>query len=225
MEVYIRFGIEPLVHFTCVGSSKKEIKEYLGEVKERGIQNVLALRGDPPAGETSFRPHPEGFSYAGELIDYIHDINGFTIAAAAYPEGHLEAPDLETDILHLKEKVDAGANFIITQLFYDNEYYYKFMNRVEQIGIKVPIIPGIMPVTNHSQIRKITGLCGATIPDKLSRILNSCGSEDSLCDAGLEFSVEQCRELKEWGVPGFHVYTVNKSLAVIRIMEELGLQG
>lgn len=223
LDVYIKFGIEPLVHFTCVGSDKKEIKGYLEEVKDKGIQNILALRGDPPAGETSFTPHPDGFAYASELISYINDIDGFTIAAAAYPEGHLEAPDLETDLLNLKKKVDAGADFIITQLFYDNEYFYNFMDRVEQLGIRVPIVPGIMPVTSHNQIRKITGLCGATIPPKLETILTSCGTDTSLCEAGLEFSIERCIELKKWGVPGLHIYTINRSMAVMRIMDALGL--
>ncbi len=223
MDVYIRFGIEPLVHFTCVNAGRDEIRDYLEEVKEKGIQNVLALRGDPPTGETHFTPHPDGFAHASELIKFIHGINGFTIAAAGYPEGHIEAPDLETDIRHLKEKIDAGASFIISQLFYDNEYFYTFMNRVEQLGIRVPIIPGIMPVTSHQQIKKITGLCGATIPDNLTRILDTCSTEGELCEAGLDFSVEQCHQLKEWGVPGFHIYTVNRSRAVIRIMEDLNL--
>jgi len=223
LDVYIRFGIEPLVHFTCVGSDRKEIKGYLEEVKDKGIQNILALRGDPPAGETSFTPHPDGFAHADELISYINDIDGFTIAAAAYPEGHLEAPDIETDLLNLKKKVDAGADFLITQLFYDNEYFYRFMDRVEQMGIRIPIIPGIMPVTNHKQIRKITGLCGATIPSSLENILSSCGTETSLCEAGLDFSIQQCIELKKWGVPGLHIYTINRSMAVTRIMDALGL--
>ncbi|PKL36194.1 MAG: methylenetetrahydrofolate reductase [NAD(P)H] [Spirochaetae bacterium HGW-Spirochaetae-1] len=223
LKVRDKYGIPPLVHFTCVGAGKNEIEAYLQEVKSHGIENILALRGDPPVGESRFTPHPDGFSHASELIDFIKSINGFTIAAAGYPEGHLEAPDLDTDIDNLKKKVDAGAQFIITQLFYNNDAFYDFMDSVEKKGIGVPIIPGIMPVTSLAQIQKITGLCGASVPDRLLGILKSCGSKDSICEAGLDYSIEQCHELKTWGVPGFHIYTINKSMAVTRIMDALGL--
>ena len=223
LKIRNSYNIIPLVHFTCVGSGRQDIRNYLEKVKKNGIENILALRGDPPAGETDFKPHPDGFSYASELIEYIRDINGFTIAAAGYPEGHIEAPDLETDLLNLRKKIDAGADLIITQLFFNNEYYYNYINRIEQMGIKVPVIPGIMPITNKGQITRMTSLCGATIPDQLTAILDRCDSPESTVRAGLEYSVKQCRELKSWGVPGLHIYTINKSMAVTHIMKELDL--
>jgi len=223
LKIRDNFNIQPLVHFTCVGSGRAEIEAYLKEVKSKGIRDILALRGGPPFGEHEFRAPADGFAHANELIEFIRSINGFTIAAAAYPEGHIEAPDLDTDMDNLKRKVDAGVNFIITQLFYNNNDYYDFMDRVEKKGIKIPVVPGIMPVTSLGQIEKITSLCGAAIPDKLTSVLESCDSNSSICDAGLEYSIEQCRELKSWGVPGFHIYTVNRSLAVKRIMDALDL--
>jgi methylenetetrahydrofolate reductase (NADPH) len=217
------YNIIPLVHFTCVGAGRKEIRAYLEEVKARGIENILALRGDPPMGETSFRPHPDGFNYANELVQFIREINGFTIAVAGYPEGHIEAPDKETDLLNLKKKIDAGADFVITQRYYDNNDYYDFVNRARQAGINVPIIPGIMPITNLAQIARTTSQCGASIPDELMKVLQSCGSDNNTCEAGLDYSVRQCLELKSWGVPGLHIYPMNKSMAVTSIMKELGL--
>jgi methylenetetrahydrofolate reductase (NADPH) len=217
------YAMTPLVHFTCVGTGKKEIQQYLNRVKQEGIENILALRGDPPAGETSFRPHPEGFSYANELITYIREINGFTIAAAGYPEGHTEAPSFSQDMDNLKRKVDAGANLIITQLFYNNEDYYNFMNEIDKRNITVPVVPGIMPVTSMKGVEKITSLCGAAIPEKLKNTLQCCSDEEGQYQAGLEYSIRQCEELKSWGVPGFHIYTVNKSATVIQIMDALKL--
>ena len=162
LSLHIRdtIGIEPLVHFTCVGAGKQEIAQYLSEVKRRGIINILALRGDPPQGEASFVPHDDGFVYASDLVAFLHKIDGFTIGVAGYPEKHIEAPSLEADIVNLK-KVDAGADFIITQLFYNNDDFYDFMDRIRKIGITLPVIPGIMPVTNLSQIERITTMCGA----------------------------------------------------------------
>lgn len=217
------YGITPLVHFTCVGAGKDEIASYINDVKSRGIDNILALRGDPPIGETNFTPHPNGFSHANELISFIRSLNGFTIAAAGYPEGHPEAPDYDTDMVNLKHKIDAGADMIITQLFYDNDDFYRFMDKLTKLGVDVPVIPGIMPISNMKQITNLTSKCGAKIPDKLMKVLTSCSSDDDACEAGMEYSIQQCRELKDWGVPGLHIYTINKSAAVSRIMKELGL--
>lgn len=227
LSLHIRdtIGIEPLVHFTCVGAGKHEIAQYLSEVKRRGIINILALRGDPPQGEASFVPHDDGFVYASDLVAFLHKIDGFTIGVAGYPEKHIEAPSLEADIVNLKKKVDAGADFIITQLFYNNDDFYDFMDRIRKIGITLPVIPGIMPVTNLSQIERITTMCGAKIPNELMKRLHGCASQNAICEAGIEYSIRQCEELMSWGIPGFHFYPLNKSQAVKRIFDALQLRG
>jgi len=211
----------PLVHFTCVGSGREEIREYLEHVKKLGISNIMALRGDPPSGEVSFTPHPDGFSYASELVQYIRDIDGFTIGVAGYPEGHIEAPDIHTDIANLKRKVDAGSDFIITQLFFDNDDFFRFVDRARAAGIDVPIVPGIMPVTNFNQIEKVTRMCAPKIPGTLTRALEECNSRDDMCQAGIQYTIAQCRQLKEHGVPGFHFYTLNRSGIVSAILDAL----
>ncbi len=216
-------GILPLVHFTCVGAGRAEIRRYLDEVKKNGIENILALRGDPPKGETRFTPPPDGFAYASELVSFIRSISGFSIGVAGYPEKHLEAPSMEIDLENLKRKVDAGADFIITQLFYNNEDYYRFMDRLTKMGITMPVIPGIMPVTSLSQIDRVTSMCGARVPDELIKRLDACTGADSICEAGIEYSIKQCVELKSWGVPGLHFYTLNRAQAVKRIMDATGL--
>lgn len=218
-------NLTPLVHFTCVGSNRHEIKEYLDIVKKNKISNILALRGDPPQGETEFKPVDDGFSYANELIEYINTIENFNIAVAGYPEGHLEAKDFDTDIENLKRKVDTGADFIITQLFYDNNNFYDYMDKIEKVGIKIPVIPGIMPVTNQKQVERITDMCGAKIPQKLINSLTECKIDDPICDDGIDFTINQCKELIDWGVKGFHFYTLNKSDIVERIIKNLNLKN
>jgi methylenetetrahydrofolate reductase (NADPH) len=217
------FSLTPLVHFTCVGFGRKEIAQYIKELKKRGIDNILALRGDPPQGSETFVAHEDGFSYANELVEYIRSIDDFTIGVAGYPEGHIEAHDIDTDIENLVKKVDAGADFIITQLFYHNDDFYQFIDRVEKKNINIPIIPGIMPVTNLSQTKKITSMCGATIPDKLIRALSQCTSDEGVCQRGMEYTIAQTLELKSWGVDGFHFYTLNKSEIPKKIIETIGL--
>jgi methylenetetrahydrofolate reductase (NADPH) len=222
LKIRDTLSVEPLVHFTCVGAGRTEINEYIEKVRACGITNILALRGDPPEGQGNFIPAPDGFSYASELVTFIRGMSGFTIGVAGYPEGHIEASDREADLINLKKKVDAGADFIITQLFYDNSDFYDFMDRARRIGIHVPVVPGIMPVTGRSQIEKITKMCGAKIPPALEKSLSMCGSAESICEAGIEYSTRQCEELKSWGVPGFHFYPLNKSAAVRRIIEDGG---
>ncbi len=216
-------GILPLVHFTCVGAGRDEIRQYLGQVKSSGIENILALRGDPPRGETRFTPPPDGFAYASELVSFIRSIDGFCIGVAGYPEKHIEAPDMRTDLDNLKRKVDAGADFIITQLFYNNEDFYRFMDSLAQMNIRVPVVPGIMPVTGLSQVDRVTSMCGATVPKELLRRLERCEDADSICEAGIEYSIKQCVELKAWGAPGLHFYTLNRAQAIKRIMDATGL--
>jgi methylenetetrahydrofolate reductase (NADPH) len=225
LDIKEKYNIEPLVHFTCVGSDRKDIEEYLNEVKDKGIDNILALRGDPPAGETKFTPAPDGFSYANELISYIKKINGFHIAVAGYPEGHSEAADIDRDTDNLKKKVDEGAEFILTQLFFDNEKFYRFMDIIRKKGITIPVVPGIMPITSFKQIEKITEMSKTTeVPSKLMEKLKLCPPEQPICDVGIEYTINQCIELKKWGVPGLHLYSLNKSGALKKILDAMDLE-
>lgn len=224
IEIKNRYNVDPVVHFTCVSHSQDEIQEYLEKIKANGIKNILALRGDPPEGEDKFTPTKDGFHYANELVDFISKINGFDIAVAGYPEGHTEAIDFKTDILNLKRKVDAGASIIITQLFFDNNDFFNFEKEARKSGITVPIIPGIMPITSVAQIEKITELCGAKIPEELSSQLSKCNSENNACEAGIEYSIKQCEELKKHGVSGFHFYPLNKAYATKKIIDSLNLK-
>jgi methylenetetrahydrofolate reductase (NADPH) len=215
-------GLESMAHLTCVGHSKQEIKKILDELVISGIENVVALRGDPPMGETRFTPNPEGFRYANELTAFIRASYPLCIAVAGYPEGHIESPDRETDWDHLRQKVRAGADFVITQLFFDNRYFFDFERRMREKGVSVPIIPGIMPITNYSQIVRFTRICGATIPEKLVRDLEPIqGDLEVVQQCGVEHATQQCKELIAHGVPGIHFYTLNKSSATREIIKRL----
>lgn len=201
-----KYGIESLAHLTCISSSRATIDAILQQLKNAGVENVLALRGDVPlngkaAGE---------FQYASELIGYIREHHGFGIAAACYPEGHIDAPSLEQDLEALKIKVDAGADYLISQLFFDNNYFYQFLERTEQKGIRIPIQAGIMPVANTKQIERIVSLCGAAIPRKLLTIMERYEHDKTaLRDAGIDYAVEQILDLISHGVQGIHLYTMN----------------
>jgi methylenetetrahydrofolate reductase (NADPH) len=215
-------GLESTAHLTCVGHSKQEIKALLDEISMSGIENVVALRGDPPEGEPRFVPNPYGFRYASELTAFIHSSYSLCIAVAGYPEGHIESPDKETDWDHLQEKVKAGADLIITQLFFDNRHFFTFERRMRERGVKVPIIPGIMPITNYNQILRFTRLCGATIPDRLVKDLESIqDNPDAVYQYGVKHSIQQCKELLDHGVAGIHFYTLNKSKATGEIIRSL----
>jgi methylenetetrahydrofolate reductase (NADPH) len=215
-------GLESMAHLTCVGHSKQEIKNILDELVTSGIENVVALRGDPPMGETKFTPNPDGFRYANELTAFIRASYPLCIAVAGYPEGHIESPDKETDWDYLRQKVMAGADFVITQLFFDNRYFFDFERRMHEKGVTVPIIPGIMPITNYSQIVRFTRICGATIPGKLERDLEPIqGDLEAVQQCGVEHATQQCKELIAHGVPGIHFYTLNKSSATREIIKRL----
>ena len=215
-------GIEAMAHLTCVGHSKAEVRSILKELAARGIENILALRGDPPRGEKAFIPHPDGFHFANELAAEIASLNQFCFGVAGYPEKHPEAPSLETDLQNLKRKVDAGASFVTTQLFFQNAYYFEFVARARAIGIRVPIIPGIMPVTNYSQVQRFSALCGATLPKSLTEALQKAQEDlDAVAHIGIQHAAVQCEELLRKGAPGIHFYTLNKSRATLEILQRL----
>jgi methylenetetrahydrofolate reductase (NADPH) len=215
-------GIETMAHLTCVGHSTVELAAVLDRLAAGGIENVLALRGDPPAGEKHFVRPAGGFGYAQELIRFVKASYSFCVAGAAYPETHIEASDPETDLQHLKEKVESGAEFLITQLFFDPDHYFRFVDRARAIGIDVPIIPGIMPVTNVSQIHRFTSMCGASIPEALRDMLDRVKDDDTAVIAlGVEWALDQCRRLLEGGAPGIHFYTLNRSHSSQMILDAL----
>lgn len=208
-------------HFTCVGSGKTQIQDYASKLKIAGIDLVVALRGDAPQG-TAFVAPADGFQYANELVTYLKSINGFSMAVAGYPEKHVEAASLEIDLDNLKRKVDAGADIILTQMFFDNEYYFDFVNRARNKGITIPIIPGIMPIMNVKQIEKIAGMCGSKIPAPLHKLLLAVAT-DALAqkEIGVEQAIKQCQGLKAAGVPGIHFYSMNKSYSVLKVIAAL----
>ena len=215
-------GVEAMAHLTCVGSDRDEIDRVLGQLKEAGIENVLALRGDPPKGEATFTRTPDGFSYAYELVAYIRTRHDFAVGGACYPEGHIECRDLEKDLANLKKKIDTGLDFVITQLFFDNRRYFDFVKRARAIGIGVPILPGIMPITNVGQVKRFTEMCGASIPASFLCELEAVQEDPAAVMAhGIRHAVTQCRELLSKGAPGIHFYTLNKSPATRAILELL----
>jgi methylenetetrahydrofolate reductase (NADPH) len=215
-------GLESMAHLTCVGHSRQELKRILDELNNCAIENVIALRGDPPKGERDFRPHPDGFKYASELTKFIRESYAFCIAVAGYPEGHIESPDKETDWKYLQQKVRAGADLIITQLFFDNRDFFTFERRMREEGVKVPIIPGIMPITNYNQIVRFTQTCGARIPQKVAHDLDIIQNDlEKVQQYGVEYATRQCEELLAHGVAGIHFYTLNRSSSARRIVENL----
>jgi len=215
-------GLESMAHLTCVGHSRGELKGILDELATLGIENVIALRGDPLKGQTRFTPHPDGFKYASELTAFIRAHYEFCVAVAGYPEGHIESSDKETDWDNLLRKVRAGADFIITQLFFDNRDFFTFESAMRKRGVNVPIIPGIMPITNYNQIMRFTQMCGAKIPEELARDLeNVRNDQEAVQECGVGYATQQCRQLITHRVPGIHFYTLNKSKATRKVIENL----
>jgi methylenetetrahydrofolate reductase (NADPH) len=216
-------GLEAMAHLSCVGEPVGRLREILDEITAAGIDNVLALRGDPPRGETEWRPHPDGLEHSVELIDLIRSDYDFCIGATCFPEVHPEAPDLEHDLRYLRRKVEAGATFLITQLFFDNEDYFRFVESARDFGIDVPIIAGIMPITNFEQIKRFTNLCGAGIPAALSEQLEARNEEgeEAVAELGVAYATLQCADLLARGAPGIHFYTLNKSPATRAILSAL----
>jgi methylenetetrahydrofolate reductase (NADPH) len=217
-------GIEAMAHLSCVGTTREELLEILDGIQASGIENVLALRGDPPRGESEWTPHPGGLHYSTELAGLISGSYPFSIGAACFPEVHPEAPDMAHDLRFLKEKLANGATFLITQLFFDNELYFRFVDEARAAGVDAPIIPGIMPITDVKQIKTITGMCGATIPDGLLAQLELRSEDpDAVLQLGVAYSTLQCAELLARGAPGIHFYTLNRSPATRAILSALKL--
>jgi methylenetetrahydrofolate reductase (NADPH) len=215
-------GLEAMAHFTCVGATVGELRAMLDLMRDAGIRNVLALRGDPPQGQTEWTATEGGLAYSRELIELIRDEYDFTIGAACFPEVHIHADSAESDLRYCKEKVDAGARFLITQLFFDNTTYWDFVARARDVGIDVPIIPGIMPITNVDQIKRFTTMCGATIPPVLLRELGLRDDQpEAVTDFGLAYATLQCADLLAKGAPGIHFYTLNRSTATRAILSAL----
>jgi methylenetetrahydrofolate reductase (NADPH) len=221
------FGVSTAAHRTCVESTVEEIRQWLKRATDLGIENIVALRGDPPRGAVAFRRPEGGLAYASELVELIRrEFPQFSIAVAGYPETHQEAPSPEVDLLNLKRKVDVGADVVITQLFYDNRDFLDFRRRYREIGIEVPLVPGILPVINLAQVQRIASLCGARLPRSLLVDLERYQADpEGQVSAGVEFAVRQCRELLEHDVPGLHLYVLNKAEAPRRILQALNLRS
>ncbi len=219
-------GIEAMAHLTCVASSRGEMRDILEDLKNRGIENALALRGDPPKGSTEFMTPKDGFAYAGELVEDIRAFGGFSIGVAGFPEMHPDSRDRKKDLFYLKKKVDAGADFVITQLFFDNKLYFDFVRDARLEGVAVPIIPGIMPITDFNQLEKFTTMCGASIPEVVRRDLTPLRDNlDAVYRYGVAYATRQCQELLDNGAPGLHFYTLNKSRATREIFLNLKIKS
>lgn len=218
------YGLEAMAHFTCVGASVDELRATLDEMADGGIDNVLALRGDPPAGEQVWRKTDGGLEYSSELVALIKADYPFAIGAACFPETHIHATSPHDDLAHLAEKVRAGVDFLITQLFFDNELYFDFIARARGAGIEVPIVPGILPITQIGQLQRMTKMCGTSIPDGLRRELHAReDSPEAVKDFGVAYATLQCAELLAAGAPGIHFYTLNRSPATRAILSALKL--
>ena len=223
-----QFNLSTACHLTCVGASRTELDSILDQIHDSGIRNIVALRGDPPKGETAFVAPKDGFGNANELVGHIRTrektgrIGPIGIAVAGYPEKHIEAPDLETDLRNLKRKVDAGANCVITQLFYDNRHYFDFVKAAREIGISIPIVPGLLPILSAKQVMRITSMCGSCLPADLQRDLEIVGDDPVKSEEiGVKRCIAQATELIEKGAPGIHFYVLNKSSHMMRIMDKI----
>jgi len=220
-------GIEAMAHLTCVGHGRAELREILGRWRAAGVENVIALRGDPPKDQPQFTVAPDGLAHADQLAAFIRQEGfDFCIAGACYPEGHLESESREIDLAHTRHKVDAGVDYLITQLFFDNAFYFHFVERARAAGITCPIVPGIMPITNIAQIDRITRMCGATIPRKLELALEKRANDpEAVLELGIAHATLQCAELLRHGVPGIHFYTLNRSRASRMIVTALQVRA
>jgi len=224
--VLARRGLPVASHLTCVGSTVDELRGYLREALGVGVTAIVALRGDPPKGETAFQQAAGGLRYASELTALIRsEFPEFDILVAGYPETHQEAVSPEADLENLKRKCDAGGDVVVTQLFYDNADFFRFRDRCSALGITAPIVPGVMPVTNYAQIRRIASLCKARLPDSFTRPFEAAGDDEAAqFEAGVTFAARQVEELISAGVPGVHFYVLNKSPATVRVLDHVGMK-
>jgi methylenetetrahydrofolate reductase (NADPH) len=218
-------GLTTVAHLTCVGSTKGEIGALLEQIRALGVSNLLALRGDPPGGG-EFKTTPGGFEFSSQLVKFIRDAGGFSIGVAGFPEGHIACKEgKQADWRHLREKVDAGADFVLTQLFFDNADFHEFRDHLtRRLGVTVPLVPGIIPILSGNQIKRFTALCGARIPSPLAARLEEWGDDDAaVTEFGIEYATRQCQDLLRSGAPGIHFYTLNKAHSTVRILKNLGL--
>lgn len=217
-----KIGLNTMAHYTCVNASRSKIEEDIKKLMELGVDNAMLLRGDPPKGQGAFTPHPEGFAYASELIAFARNNFDICIGSAAYPEKHPEANSLDSDIANLKKKVDAGADFLVTQLFFNNNQYFEFAAKARNEGIDRRIIPGIIPITAYQQIKRFTQMSGGSLPQALLDQMESYKDNSSkVYQIGMDYAIQQCRDLLIMGAPGIHFYTLNKSRATVEIFETL----
>src|SRR5688500_5223746 len=223
-----RFKVPTACHLTCVGSSKADLDNILQRIRAAGIRNIVALRGDPPAGETKFVAPRDGLGHANELVEFIRAaekagrIGPVGIAVAGYPEKHVEAPDLKTDLANLKRKVDAGADCVVTQLFYDNRHYFNFVKAARDLRMSIPIVPGLLPILSAKQVMRITSICGSCLPEDLKRDLEAAGDDPVKSEEiGVKQCIAQASELLDKGAPGIHFYVLNKSSHMMRIMDKI----
>lgn len=224
-RIQAQLQIPATAHFTCVGSTVEQLQDWLSYATQAGVRNIMALRGDPPQGQEAFCAVEGGLRHASELVALIRrHTPEVGIGVAGYPEKHPECADAATDLAHLKRKVEAGADAVFTQLFYDNGNFLRFRDAYDAAGIRVPLIPGIMPITSFARIKRITSMCGAVFPMELASRLEAVQDDEAAqFEIGVEYAIAQCRELLEAGVPGMHFYVLNRSQACERILEALGL--
>ena len=224
-QIQRQHHLTAVAHLTCVSATQAEIGELLKQIQALGVRNVLALRGDPPGGG-EFQPTPGGFEYSNQLVRFIRERADFSIGVAGFPEGHIACKaGKQTDWSHFKQKIDAGADFVITQLFFDNTDFFEFRaHMTEQHGVKVPLVPGVVPILRASQIKRFATMCGARIPKRLAARLDEIGEDDqAVTEFGIEYTTRQCEDLLRQGVPGIHFYTLNKPDSTVRILRNLGL--
>lgn len=218
-------GLTAVAHLTCVNHTRGQVGELLAQIRALGVKNILALRGDPPGGG-EFKPTPGGFEFSSQLVKFIREQNGFSIGVAGFPEGHIACQaGKHADWNFLKQKIDAGADFVLTQLFFDNADFYEFRDHLtEKLGVNVPIVPGIISILSASQIKKFTALCGAKIPPALAEQLDKIGTDDeAAAEFGIDYASKQCADLLRNGAPGIHFYTLNKAQSTVRILRNLRL--
>jgi methylenetetrahydrofolate reductase (NADPH) len=224
LRIKQELGLEAMAHLTCVNATVEELRATLDQMREGGIENVLALRGDPPQGQTRWTKTDGGLEFSHELVTMLHDEYDFSVGGAAFPETHIHATSPENDLRHLKAKVDAGARFLITQMFFDNRFYFDFVERAREIGIDVPIVPGVMPILSIDGIKRMTELSAAYLPEGLERELEARrGDDEAVAELGVSYAALQCAELLAGGAPGIHFVTLNRSPATRAILSALRL--